>query len=187
MQPLDAFDEVLAAARAGAPWAWERLYRWIAPSLTGYLRGQGAPEPDDLAGEVLLHVVRDLPRFTGGEHDFRAWAFTIAHRRLTDDRRRRGRRPVVPVEAEALSRLAGAGGDVGEDAEAGVADARVRALLAELPDDQRAVMLLRILGDLTIEEIAAAVGKRAGAVKALQRRALKRIEKGAYPFGPPER
>jgi DNA-directed RNA polymerase specialized sigma24 family protein len=43
------------------------------------------------------------------------------------------------------------------------------------------VLLLRILGDLTIEEIARAVGKRPGAVKALQRRALKNLEK-AYPF-----
>ncbi|WP_431192015.1 sigma factor-like helix-turn-helix DNA-binding protein [Staphylococcus aureus] len=48
------------------------------------------------------------------------------------------------------------------------------------------MLLLRILGDLTIEEIARVVGKRPGAVKALQRRALKRVE-GAYPFAPPER
>ena len=187
MQPLDAFDEVLAAARAGAPWAWERLYRWITPSLTAYVRGQGGAEPDDLAGEVLLNLVRDLPRFTGGEPEFRAWAFTIAHRRLIDERRSRGRRPSVPVEADRLADLAGPGGDVARDAEAGMGHERVRALLAGLPEDQRAVLLLRILGDLTIEQIANALGKRLGAVKALQRRALKRIEQQAYPFGPPER
>ena len=187
MQPLDAFDEILAAARAGAPWAWERLYRWITPSLTAYLRGQGAAEPDDVAGEVLLNVVRDLPRFEGGEPEFRAWAFTIAHRRLTDERRRRGRRPSVPVEGDRLAALAGAGGDVAQDAEDRMGRARVHALLAELPSDQRAVLLLRILGDLTVEQIATALGKRVGAVKALQRRALRRLEKGAYPFGPPER
>ena len=187
MQPLDAFDEVLTAARADAPWAWERLYRWIAPSLTAYLRGQGAEEPDDLAGEVLLDVVRGLPRFAGGEQDFRAWAFTIAHRRLTDERRRRGRRPSIAVEGESLAVLAGAGGDVAEDAAVALSNARVRAMLAELPEEQRAVLLLRILGDLTIEQVAGALGKRVGAVKALQRRALKRIEKQAYPFGPPER
>ena len=187
MQPLDAFDEILAAARAGAPWAWERLYRWLVPSLTGYLRGQGAAEPDDLAGEVLFGIVRDLPRFAGGEPEFRAWAFTIAHRRLVDERRRRGRRPSVAVEDERLAALAGAGGDVAQDAEAAMGQARVRALLAALPDDQRAVLLLRILGDLTIEQIASALGKRPGAVKALQRRALRRIEKEAYPSGPPER
>jgi RNA polymerase sigma-70 factor (ECF subfamily) len=42
-------------------------------------------------------------------------------------------------------------------------------------------VLLRIIGDLTIEEIARAVGKRPGAVKALQRRGLRRLQR-AYPF-----
>ena len=55
-----------------------------------------------------------------------------------------------------------------------------------VPPDPRAVILLRIIGDLTIEEIARAVGKRPGAVKALQRRGLKRLE-GAYPFDGPRR
>ena len=56
----------------------------------------------------------------------------------------------------------------------------------ELPPDQREVVLLRIIGDLTIAEIARAVGKRPGAVKALQRRGLRRLER-AYPFGRLER
>lgn len=64
--------------------------------------------------------------------------------------------------------------------------AAVRAAIDELPPDQRSVVLLRIIGDLTIEEIARAVGKRPGAVKALQRRGLRRLER-AYPFGRPER
>ena len=60
------------------------------------------------------------------------------------------------------------------------------AVLDDLPPDQRAVLLLRILGDMTIEEIARAVGKRPGAVKALQRRGLKRVGR-AYPFPPAQR
>jgi RNA polymerase sigma factor (sigma-70 family) len=83
--------------------------------------------------------------------------------------------------AEVVERAAGAGGDVNEDAEARMAYASVRAAIDELPPDQRSVVLLRIIGDLTIEEIARAVGKRPGAVKALQRRGLRRLER-AYPF-----
>jgi len=71
---------------------------------------------------------------------------------------------------------------VHEDAVARMADASVRAAIEQLAPDQRAVLLLRIIGDLTIEEIARALGKRPGAVKALQRRGLRRLE-GAYPFG----
>ena len=64
---------------------------------------------------------------------------------------------------------------------AGLDAERVRAAIAELPPDQRAVLLLRIIGDLTIEQIAEAVGKRPGAVKALQRRALG-VWRGRTPF-----
>ena len=183
---MDTFEHLLVAARAGGEWAWERLYGGLAPSVAGYLRAHGAAEPDDLVGEVFLQVVRGLDGFEGGEHQFRAWVFTIAHRRLVDDLRRRARRPVAPAEHHVLEAAAGAGGDVEDDAEAALDEARVREAIEGLPPDQRSVLLLRIIGDLTIEEIARALGKRPGAVKALQRRALRRIER-AYPSAALER
>ena len=182
----ESFDGTLLAARAGAEWAWDRLYAALAPGIRGYVRAHGAADPDDLVGEVFLQVVRDLGRFSGGEQAFRGWVYTIAHRRLIDERRRRGRRPVAPASDELLEVAAGPGGDVHEDAAARLEEAQVRAAIEGLPPDQRSVLLLRIIGDLTVEEIARVVGKRPGAVKALQRRALKRVE-GAYPFAPPER
>jgi RNA polymerase sigma factor (sigma-70 family) len=178
---VQSFENVLFAARAGAEWAWARIYEELAPSLTGYFRGQGCSEPEDLVAEVLLQVVRGLDGFSGPEPAFRAWVFTIAHRRMVDDVRRRARRPVVPAEPAVVDRAAGEGGDVTEDAFAGLDLERVQAAIAELPGDQRSVLLLRIVGDLTIEQIAEAMGKRPGAVKALQRRALRKLET-AYPF-----
>jgi len=184
---MDSFeDNVLPAARAGAEWAWERIYRELAPTVTGYLRAHGAAEPDDVTGEVFLHVVRGLDAFDGDERAFRAWVFTIAHRRVVDELRRRARRPVSPAPPEVVADAAPPGGDVHDDAIAALDEAAVREAIDALPRDQRAVLLLRILGDLTIEEIARALGKRTGAVKALQRRALKRMER-AYPFAPLER
>ena len=50
-------------------------------------------------------------------------------------------------------------------------------MLGTLSEDQRAVLLLRVVGDLSIEEVAKAVGKRPGAVKALQRRGLAAIRR----------
>jgi RNA polymerase sigma-70 factor (ECF subfamily) len=62
----------------------------------------------------------------------------------------------------------------------------VRRLLSELTPEQQDVLLLRVLGDLTVEEVARAVGKRPGAVKALQRRGLAELERlladGGVPF-----
>jgi RNA polymerase sigma-70 factor (ECF subfamily) len=182
----DVFDDVLASARAGDEGAWTRIYDELAPKIIGYLRAQGAADPEDLAGEVFLHVFRGLPEFSGGRAEFRAWTFTIAHRRRVDDLRRRRRRPVEVAPTDVVTRAAGAGGDVHDDADARIAYAWVRAQIDELPPDQRSVVLLRIIGDLTIDEIARTLGKRRGAVKALQRRGLRRLER-AYPFGRLER
>jgi RNA polymerase sigma factor (sigma-70 family) len=175
---VQSFDNVLFAARAGAEWAWQRIYEELAPPVSGYLRAHGAADPDDLTAEVFLQVVRGLDGFSGPEPAFRAWVFTIAHRRNVDELRKRARRPETLVEDPGGTLV---GGDVEDDAHAGLDDARVKAAIAELPDDQRAVLLLRIVGDLTIEQIAEALDKRPGAVKALQRRALRNLEK-AYPF-----
>ncbi|MER3453471.1 MAG: hypothetical protein C4344_07565, partial [Acidimicrobiia bacterium] len=59
--------------------------------MLGYLRAQGAREPEDLLGEVFLQVTRYLPRFRGDATDLRRWVFTIARHRLVDDQRRRAR------------------------------------------------------------------------------------------------
>jgi RNA polymerase sigma factor (sigma-70 family) len=175
------FDEVLSCARAGADWAWIRVHDELAHKVVGYLRAHGIADPEDVAGEVFLQVVRGLPDFEGGWRDFCAWTFTIAHRRLVDDLRRRRRRPVEVAPADVVEAASGIGGDVLEDVEARMADASVRAAIDQLPPDQRAVVLLRIIGDLTVEEVARALKKRPGAVKALQRRGLHRLER-AYPF-----
>jgi RNA polymerase sigma factor (sigma-70 family) len=162
------FPDVLAAAQAGAPWAFDRLYRDLAPAVAGYLRLQGAPEPDDLTSETFIGVFSKLGGFRGDEGAFRSWVFTIAHHRLIDDRRRAGRRPVT-VECDAVEV---AGGNVESEALAALGLDRVRRLCRDLPADQRAVLLLRLIADLTVEQTAEIIGKSEGAVKQLQRRGL---------------
>lgn len=190
------FDDVLAAAQAGAAWAFEVLYRDLSPSVTGYLRLHGAVEPDDLASETFIGVFTGLAGFTGDEDALRGWVFTIAHRRLVDDWRRRSRRPQVADDPGDLTELLG--GDVEDDALVGVGIETVHRLCAELPDDQRSVLLMRILADLTVEQVAQAMGRSVGAVKALQRRGLRtlrtrlensseRVGAGAYPYEPARR
>lgn len=164
------FDTVLAAARTGSPQAFTRIFTALAPVVDAYLGLQGASEPEDLTSEVFLAVLRNLGSFDGNEAGFRSWVFTIAHRRLLDERRRAYRRP-APVElAEAPDRPAP------DDVEATVVETlgaeHVRALCERLSDDQRDVLLMRLLGRLTIDEIAARMGRTPGSVKALQRRGL---------------
>ena len=56
-------------------------------------------------------------------------------------------------------------------------------MLASLSPDQRAVLLLRVIGDLSLEQVAEALGKRTGAVKQLQRRGLIAVRKALSQKG----
>ncbi|MDP9387760.1 MAG: sigma-70 family RNA polymerase sigma factor [Actinomycetota bacterium] len=138
-------------------------YRVLAPAVLGYLRAQGAPDPEDLLGEVFLQVARDLDRFSGDDEALRRWVFAIAHNRLLDARRRQARRPTV------------ADRDVPD---APVApppdpfDPELVAALGMLTADQREVVVLRFVADLPLDDVARITGRTVGAVKALQHRAL---------------
>lgn len=165
------FQALLEAAREGDEAAWAEIYGELSPAVLGYLRGSGAPEPEDTLGEVFLEVARDVGKFEGDRRRFRAWVFTIAHQRMIDSRRRATRRLERPV-AEVPEPVTAPIPDAADEALARIGAEEAIGMLGALSPDQRAVLLLRILGDLSIEETANAVGKRPGAVKQLQRRGL---------------
>ena len=168
-----AFPDVLAAAKAGADWAWDRLYQELAGPVNGYFASRGAGDPEDLTGETFLQVARNIHAFEGSEGSFRSWVFVIAHRRLIDSRRSAGRRPTMVHDAD----IEPMGGDVeGEAMDRLVTSELVRGFQV-LTDDQREVLALRVIANLSLEETAQVVGKNVGAVKQLQRRALEGIRK----------
>jgi RNA polymerase sigma factor (sigma-70 family) len=184
-----AFDDVLAAAQTGAAWAFRALWEDLSPAVAGYLRSRGAAEPDDLTSEVFLAVFTQLSSFTGDEAALRAYVFTIARRRLVDEIRRRSRRgPEVQWTEDADHRRTSSAEDTALDQ---LGSDRTRELLEGLSADQRDVLVLRIFGDLTVEQVADVLGKRPGAVKALQRRGLealrKKVSSRPYPSVPLQR
>lgn len=158
----ERFESVLGAARTGAEWAWTNLYQSFAPAVLGYARAQRVPEPEDLTAEVFFQVVRSLGQFEGNESDFRSWIFVIAHRKIIDDSRARKRRPSEPAPHEIIEARSSSG-NVEDEALDQLSEQYFRRLMVELTADQRDVMLLRILGGLTVPEVAAAMGKRMGA------------------------
>jgi RNA polymerase sigma-70 factor (ECF subfamily) len=162
---------LLEAAREGDALAWSHLCQELTPLVLGYLRAQRLPDAEDVAGEVMLEVVRDLGRFQGDAAGFRSWVLSIARHRLIDARRRAQRRPspVADLEPEDLFVAT----EVGPEESTVAADGfvRLQTALADLTEAQRTVLLLRVIGDLSIAEVARITGKRPGAVKQLQRRA----------------
>jgi RNA polymerase sigma factor (sigma-70 family) len=168
---LPAFAEILDDARSGGPESTRWLYESVSGRVCGYLRVHGASDPEDLTNEVFLRVFDHLDTFQGDEHGYRSWVFTIAHRLLIDDHRRRSRL-LETVELSSGVEEAVPGGDVESDALGAVGDQDVATVLACLVPDQREVLTLRVVGDLTVDQVAEVLGKSRGAVKALQRRGV---------------
>jgi RNA polymerase sigma factor (sigma-70 family) len=165
----DRLDAQLDRARTGDPRALDELFREYASSVVGYLRARRVSDPDDLANEVFVRAFRSIHTVRGDSDRFRSWLFGIAHNAAVDEARRRRRRPrETALDPWHLP----AGGDVEIDAAALLERQALHKLIDELAPDQRDVLLLRVVGDLSVAQTAAVLDKSYEAVKALQRRGL---------------
>jgi RNA polymerase sigma-70 factor (ECF subfamily) len=164
------FPSVLSAAQAGSDWALAALYKELQPPLLRYLRGQSGSEADDLAAEVWIQAAQGLSRFEGDESALRRWLFTIAHHRLVDFRRRRARRREELLPVDAFADHSDPSEGIPEYSHDPVLDR-----LAALPPLQAEIVLLRVVGGFDSNEVARIVGKKAGTVRVLQKRALERL------------
>jgi RNA polymerase sigma-70 factor (ECF subfamily) len=160
-------------ARIGDPDALATLWRCYNPPLLRYLRGRVAAGAEDLAQQTWLDAARGLSRFRGDEDDFRRWLFTIGRRRLIDELRRSGRRPesVQALVPDAPT------DEIGfvylDDLD------RALALVRRLPGDQAEAVLLRIVADLDVGQIAEIMGRTDTSVRVLVHRGLRRLEQMA--------
>jgi RNA polymerase sigma-70 factor (ECF subfamily) len=169
-------DRALEAARRGEEWGVTLLYRALNPAVLRYLEHQAREVADDLAAETWVAAVRGLSGFQGSSSDFRVWLFTVARNRVVDHRRRQGRRPTI----SALDQDVDAPGpiDVALQAIDALSVRQAMALLVrELPKAQAEVIVLRVLADLSVEEVAQITGRSAGSVRVLQHRGLRKLEK----------
>lgn len=175
--PQDRFTATLDSARRGDEAAWSEIYRGLAPAVLGYLRANGASEPEDVLSEAFLQVARDVHRFEGDEERFRSWVFTIVHHRLIDARRHQARRPVDLVAEPPEPERPPHADETADAVLASIGAEEIRSVVDAVSPDQRQVLLMRVLGDMTVEQVAEALGKRPGAVKALQRRGLAAVKR----------
>jgi RNA polymerase sigma-70 factor (ECF subfamily) len=143
----------------------------VQADLTRYLgMAVGWDVAEDVASQVWVEVVAGAERFRGDEAAFRRWVFTTARRRGIDHHRRWWQRSVLlrPPGAYELERSV-VDEPFGDDEE--IAVARIR----RLPASQAEVVLLRVLGGFSTEEVAAITGRTAGSVRVIQHRALRRL------------
>jgi RNA polymerase sigma-70 factor (ECF subfamily) len=160
------FDALVVSAAGGDRAALGELWCDHQSSLLRYLRGRGCDDFEDIASQVWIDVARGLPGFAGGEVDFRKWLFTIAHHRHVDEVRRQVRR--VRAESAKPAPSAAVPHDNGDLAAA-------LHLIRRLPPDMADAVLLRIVADLSVADVAEIMGRREGTVRVLVHRGLQRL------------
>ncbi|MGH9133822.1 MAG: RNA polymerase sigma factor [Ilumatobacteraceae bacterium] len=165
-------DEWIERARDGDREALGALWRAHQHLLLRYFRGRGSTQAEDLASQVWIDVATSLHRFRGDGDDFRRWLFTIARRRQIDATRRHSRRP-EDLDGQA-------GHDAVDDAGTSAFDSsgaleRAVALVRRLPPDMAEAVLLRVVADLSVDEVAQIMGRREGHVRVLVHRGLRKL------------
>ena len=156
---------LVRGAQQGSTEDFEALFslHWARAYRTAWLVVHDAAAAEDIAQEAFIAALRALGSFDR-RRPFGPWLSRIVVNRAIDHARARRLRAVpAPVSATAPA------------APAGWSDDLVRAL-AELPVDQRAVVVMRYLLDYTPGEIASALGLPRGTVNSRLRRALDRLE-----------
>lgn len=149
----------------------EAAFTSLQADLLRYLRAvAGADAAEDVASQVWVDVVGRASAFRGDEAGLRRLVFATARRRALDHHRRWWRRAVTlhPPGDRALERASGP-----DPAHLAQDDAVAR--IGRLPGPQAEVVLLRVLGGFSAEEVAEMMGRSPGSVRVIQHRALRRL------------
>jgi RNA polymerase sigma-70 factor, ECF subfamily len=195
-----AFHHLLDCARQGDSEALSMLYRQFLSGVFGYIaaRVPDRTTAEDLTSEVFLEVVEGVGRLRAeDEAGFAAWLFQIARMTVAGYYRKRAKQPsFVPLveeayqeeEQESMEFLANRP-DFDPVLSAEVRDdwnAVVNAINT-LTEEQRQVLIGRLILGYDVATVAQIVGKNANAVKALQFRALQSLQRLLGRHSLPER
>lgn len=174
----DDLKELTTLAVQGDRSAIESLLGQLRPMVLRYCRarlGRVSDQyhiADDVAQEVCIAVLSALPRYRDMGRPFASFVFGIASHKVADALRS-SVRSAVPTQ-DLLD-----GPDEGPGPEETVVRyieaERARALLSRLPDNQRELLLLRVVSGLSAEETGNVLGMSPGAVRVAQHRALARL------------
>jgi RNA polymerase sigma factor (sigma-70 family) len=176
-------DADLVRAACREPAVFGQLYERYFPIVYGYCHRR-LDEPataEDACAAIFSRAFASLGSCRHPDR-FRSWLFTIAHHEITD--RYRARESLADLDAVAHTLRDPARSP--EDSAIAADERRaVRNAMRALPDDQRHVVELRLAG-LTGPEIADIVGRRHGAIRALQHRAYGRLRTLLADLAPDE-
>ncbi len=181
--PSPEADALVARAIDGDQDAFADLFEITFSSVYRYLYGRTgeATLAEDLAQDSYLKAMRAIrTSFKGASGEFLAWMIRISRNRFLDHvKSGRVRWEVVVQEfpASTTSSASRASSDPETEAIEAVASDDMKRALRRLTEEQQEVVLLRFFQGHPIAEVAVITGRTEGAVKALQFRALRALER----------
>jgi RNA polymerase sigma-70 factor (ECF subfamily) len=168
-EETDIFDN---AAGTDPAVLFRAAYQSFAGPVQGYLTARGVDDPEAVTQDVFLAFFPRIEGLTGGLQGAKSLIFSIAHARMVDHYRRLERRPkLTAYDPDHDARTTPSAEDHAVELTAGAA-----AMLDGLSGEHQEVLALRVVADLSIEQVAAIMGKSTGAIKQLQRRALSNLK-----------
>ena len=141
----------------------QRVYRYC------YYRTNNAPEAEDLTAQIFLAALESLPRYRQDGH-FAAWLFSIARRKLADYYRR-----TSPTSLDEAT-LPPIQTDLALDVETAQRRERLLGLIRALAEEDRDLIHLRYVAELSFAEMAKALQRNEEAVKKRLYRLLGRLK-----------
>ena len=167
-EEIDIFE---SAAGTDPAVLFGAAYRSFAGPVQGYLKARGVDDPEAVTQDVFLAFYPKISGLTGGLQGAKSLLFSIAHARMVDYYRRVERRPQLsPYDPQQDARTTPSAEDAVE------LNGGAAALLDGLSEEHQEVLALRVVADLSIEQVAHIMGKSTGAIKQLQRRALHNLK-----------
>lgn len=174
-QEQDAEAALLRAAQRDLQ-RFAPIYERYAARLYGYcLRRVGdAREAEDLTSAIVARALSSLPAYRGGM--VAAWLFSIARSTVINHLKARGRH-AADVDVEEAARFPDHAPGPLERLIQSEERQTIRALVAELPAEQQDMLLMKIAGGLTAEQIGQALGKKPGAVRTALSRIIRDLQR----------
>ncbi len=146
---------------------FDKIYRYVA------LKIGNKTEAEDMTQQVFLKALQSISSFRWRGIPFSAWLFRIAHNQVVDYLRKKVKRVTVPIDDLPIT----ANDDPQRKAEQRLEIEQMVSATKQLTEAQREVISLRFAGELSTAEVAKAMGKSQGAVKALQHSAIVALRK----------
>ena len=159
-----------ARSQSESPLAAEELYLEHHEHIFRFIwsRVYDAQQAEDLTGEVFTRMVASLSGFRDRSLPFRAWLYRIARNLIIDHHRKESSINALAAVAEPPTSPR----SLEQRAETTLTLEQVQRLLEKIDPEQREVVELRFLAELSLEEVSLVMNKSIPAIKALQHRGL---------------